>query len=76
MNETMRLSLTGAEQGRHVIVHCVNAKGYHESGYNLLTMEGSKSYGLRSVTGVSEEGGFVLRGTDKAPKLNWEVSNV
>ena len=74
MNKTMRLSLTGG--CGDCVVHCVDASGDHESGYNLFIMESNKRYGLRPITGVSEEGGFVLSSTYQAPKLNWEASNV
>lgn len=74
MTKTMRLSLIGNRF--HCIVHCVDENGNHESGYNLFIMESGKSYGLRPITGVSEEGGFVLRDSDRSPKLNREASNV
>ena len=58
MSKTMRLSLTGARRREHLIVHCVDERGDHESGYNLFIMESSKSYALRPVTGVGRDGGF------------------
>ncbi len=73
MNKIMRLSLLGVDP---FILHCVDASGDHESGYNLFIMESSKSYGLRPITGVSEDGGFVLSSSSRTPKLNWEESNV